>query len=493
MYKISKSHQVSFSDFNQPMGFKLNPENRWVKRAEIIPWEQIEKRYVKLFPSNKGTVAKPLRMALGALLIQKWMGYSDLELIESIRENPYLQYFIGLSEATDEAPFVPSLLVEFRKRLTDEVIMELNEVTIESIHQNQVSKQYKENEKDKDKSPDDRNNNSGTMILDATCAPQNIAYPQDINLLNEARENLEDCIDTICEDHKDIEKPRMYRKKARKDYLELAKCRKRNKKKIRKAIKKQLQYITRDLGYISKFQAMGIVIRRWYLKRIEVIKKVLEQQKYMYKHCINRVDDRIVSLSQDYIRPIVRGKARSKVEFGAKFDMSVDERGICRSESFSFDAYNEGDTLISAIERYKNRTSHYPERVLVDTIYRSRENRKYCKERGIRISGPALGRPRQQLSKEERKQSYQDSVDRIEVERDFGLCKRCFGLGLITTKLADTTKGSIALSIYIMNINHLMRVYFYQIFGSIFFKIVNKIKEGIFQKIVTFFSVPSIE
>ena len=88
------------------------------------------------------------------------------------------------------------------------------------------------------------------MIIDATCAPQNIKYPQDIILLNEAREKLEKLTKKICKEQNRYV-PRMYRKNARKDYLALAKCRKRGAKKIRKAIKKQLQYIRRDLGYME--------------------------------------------------------------------------------------------------------------------------------------------------------------------------------------------------------------------------------------------------
>ena len=122
MYKFDRNHQFKLTDFNQPMGLKMNPENRWVKKAETIPWNEIEDRYAKLFPSKKGMPAKPLRAALGSLLIQKQLQFSDRELVEEIRENPYFQYFIGLSGYKDEIPFVPSLLVEFRKRLTEEVL-----------------------------------------------------------------------------------------------------------------------------------------------------------------------------------------------------------------------------------------------------------------------------------------------------------------------------------------------------------------------------------
>ena len=141
--------------------------------------------------------------------------------------------------------------------------------------------------------------------------------------------------------------------------------------------------------------------------------------------------------------------------------MSIDETGFARLERLSFNAYNEGDVLIGTIEGYRERTGHYPERVVVDQIYRNRKNRAFCKEHGIRISGPALGRPKQ-LSKDERIQSYNDNNDRIEVERGFSLAKRCYGMGLIRTRLDTTTRCSIALSILAMNINHLVAVRFFQ-------------------------------
>ena len=137
-----------------------------------------------------------------------------------------------------------------------------------------------------------------------------------------------------------------------------------------------------------------------------------------------------MSISQPYIRPIVREKAKIPTEFGAKLDLSIDENGMARLEKQSFDAYNESEVLETAVENYRKRTGHYPERVLANTIYRNRKNLQYCKVHGIRMSGPALGRPKKD-PEVSRKQIYQDSVDRIEVERSFSLAKRSYGLGLI--------------------------------------------------------------
>lgn len=110
MYKFDRNHQFSLKDFNQPVGLNTNPENRWVKKAETIPWDAIEDRYASLFPSHTGMPAKPLRTALGSLLIQKKYEYPDRELVEQIRENPYYQYFIGIPGYEDKAPFAPSLI-----------------------------------------------------------------------------------------------------------------------------------------------------------------------------------------------------------------------------------------------------------------------------------------------------------------------------------------------------------------------------------------------
>ena len=174
---------------------KMNPENRWVRLADSIPWDELEKKYADLFPRNTGNVDKPLRMALGSLIIQKKIQFSDWELVEQIVENPYLQYFIGLPGYQDEPPFDPSMLVLFRKRLDVDAIMDANALMF--YHRNDDDNPLSSgSSSDAPSSSQDKTDfgtagNQGTLIVDATCAPANIRYPQDISLLNEAREKLE--------------------------------------------------------------------------------------------------------------------------------------------------------------------------------------------------------------------------------------------------------------------------------------------------------------
>ena len=287
------------------------------------------------------------------------------------------------------------------------------------------------------------------MIVDATCAPSNIRYPQDMSLLNEARENAEKLLDVL-HSPKDGKKPRTYRKCARKDYLKYVRSRKHTTKTTRKAIGKQLNYLKRDLAAIDEKLKQGKSLNIHQKERLETIRKIYEQQKYMYDNHTHSVEDRIVSVSQPFVRPIVRGKAGKPVEFGMKFDISVSD-GWTRLEYHSFDAYNEATKLQEMIEHFRKREGHYPSRILADKIYRNRENLSYCKERGIRLSGPALGRPKKDAFRD-KAQDYRDECERVEVERKFSLGKRKCGMGLVTAKLEETAAHVVALSILLLNL-----------------------------------------
>ena len=449
MYRYSNG-QISLADFKQPVGMNLKESNRWVKKAQTIPWLEIEKRYAALFTNRKGNVAKPLRLALGACIIQAEYGFSDEETALMIQENPYLQYFCGYPGYDDEKlPFDPSLMVYFRKRLTLEVLGEINEMIVRDAKERQAKEVKSKDDSDDSDDHPGASGNSGTMIVDATCAPSNIRYPQDVSLLNEARENAEKLLDVL-HDPADGKKPRTYRERARKDYLKYTRCRKHTAKMTRKAIGKQLTYLRRDLDAVDGKLSLGKSLTTRQMERLDTIRTIYEQQKYMYDNQTRRVNDRIVSVSQPFIRPIVRGKAGKPVEFGAKLDISVVD-GWTRLECCSFDAYNEAGNLQEMAERFREREGHYPCRILADKIYRNRENLNYCKEHGIRLSGPALGRPRKGEPRD-KSQDYRDECERVEVERRFSLAKRKCGMGLVTAKLRETSAHVIAMSVLVLNL-----------------------------------------
>ncbi len=155
-----------------------------------------------------------------------------------------------------------------------------------------------------------------------------------------------------------------------------------------------------------------------------------------------------------YVRPVVRGKASKPTEFGAKLHLSIDEYGFARIEHLSFDAYNEGPMLIQTLDAYKYHHGSYPERVLVNQIYRTRPNIAFCQKNGIRFTGPRLGRPvkNEEIKRKDVKIAAKDNVDRIQIERYFNTAKRRNRMGPITKKREDTSLTTIALSVLVTNI-----------------------------------------
>ena len=446
MYKIRR--QLSIDDFIFPYG-KLKADNRWVKMADLIPWDDIEKEYAVGFVNN-GAPAHPARLALGSLIVKQALGCSDEELVCQVAENAYIQFFIGLGEFQEECPFGASTLVAFRKRFTEENIAQINEAILARQRRSDTDG----DDTDGTGSPPAER----TMTLDATVAPSDIAYPQDMRLLSEAREHLEKIIDFICA-QSGSKKPRMYRNIARKDYLVWSKSKRRTPPMTRKAIRKQLGYVSRDLTYIEALvdeHACDLDARQ--VKLLETIATLHYQQSYMYEMRTHSVADRIVSIPQPWVRPMVRNKAKVKTEFGAKVSVSCDDKGFARIEGLSFDAFNESDDLIRAVEAYRKREGCWPERVLADKIYRNRANLVWCKERNVRLSGPKLGRPPKDaaLTKEAKTQERMDAADRNTVEGVFGTAKRTYGLDPVAARLEETTKTVIGLSILVFNLKKLL-------------------------------------
>ena len=249
MYPKKESKKSTVENFKIPSEWKPKEENRWVIMSKIIPWEEFEEEYAKNFSENKGAPAKPFRMALGSLIIKEILGISDRETVEQIKENPYLQYFIGLERYENEEAFDASMLVHFRQRIGIDLVNQINKKMVKEAEEEILPEVEERSE------GEGENQNRGKLLIDATCAPADIKYPTDIGILNEAREKTEKIIDSLYKKTKKKgKKPRTYRIKARKDYLKLSKKRRPSRKERRKGIKKQIQYIQRNLAHIEKLR-----------------------------------------------------------------------------------------------------------------------------------------------------------------------------------------------------------------------------------------------
>ena len=195
MYRKENPSTDGPEKFQLPFNGQLSPQNRWIVMANEIPWSEFEDEYASLFSSERGAPALPFRMALGALIIKETLGTSDRETVEQIRENPYLQYLIGKKSYSNKPPFDASMLVYFRDRIDADFINKINLSLVKKAREKEV-------ESEKKNLPAEEingNQNRGKLIVDATCAPADISYPTDLNLLNKARQFTEKVIDILYE------------------------------------------------------------------------------------------------------------------------------------------------------------------------------------------------------------------------------------------------------------------------------------------------------
>lgn len=304
--------------------------------------------------------------------------------------------------------------------------------------------------------------NKGLLIVDATVAPQDIKYPMDLDLLNRSREHLETAITILWAVVPHDGKMLPYvQKVARKSYLNVSKSKKCSKQKMRTAIGEQLRYVNLALERYAFLRALAgdIKMPKYLEDRLAVIPKVYAQQKEMYDNKTHTCADRIVSLSQPFVRPIYRGKKPLATEFGQKLHLSVVD-GFTFLEQTCWSNFNESLDLIDTIEAYKARYGYYPEAVLADEIYRTKKNRDYCKERGIRLSGKPLGRPKKNIEEtiKDKQIAYEDSCKRNAIEGRNGNLKRRYSLDRIMCKLDETAKSEACMDLIAMNARHRLKL-----------------------------------
>jgi len=452
--------QLVLSGFESPFAKELNPANRWVVLAHLIPWDEICNLYLQLVPTSK-TGRPPLnpRVVLGSLIIKHLCNLDDRETVEQISENIYMQYFLGYSSFTDEPPFDASLFVEFRKRLGMDKLNAINEriATLKTHFENQNPSKDKSD--DSSSTPPSDNDqpesiepptHKGRVIMDASACPQDIAYPTDLKILNDAREKLEELIDKVHTPDLHDKKPRTYRQNARKDYLQTAQKKSKSRKRVQKAIRQQLNYVCRNIKSIHALldvyeqEKLAFPLTPSEQKYLFVVQTLYWQQKQMYDTQTHSIEHRIVSIHQPHVRPIVRGKEQAKVEFGAKIHLSLID-GISFLDELSWEAFNEGSHMLDYVSKYKERFGFYPREILADQIYCTRANRSALKDLGIRLLAKPLGRT-------SAVQIHVSPGERNPIEGKFGQAKTGYGLDRIKARLKETSQSWIATIILVLNL-----------------------------------------
>lgn len=488
MIKEINTEQVQL--FATPFEQELDLENRWIKFSKLLPWNKLSGYYYSRMDKKMGAGTIDARVVLGALIIKHHEELSDEGTIESIKENLYMQYFLGLSSFKRDAVFAPSLFVEIRKRLGLDYWQEINDIIIK--HNTPEKKNDSEENKGNNqllntdeisKEANIQEPNNGTINIDATIVEQDIQYPTDLGILNESREKAEEIIDIICL-KTNQEKPRTYRITARKKYLNVAKKKRRTHKEIRKAVRMQLNFVNRDLQHINTLLSgcsdLSSLFNKHELKYLQVINEVYRQQKEMHSNRTHSTLNRIVSIHQPHVRPMVRGKAGSDVEFGSKIGICVHD-GLTYLDHLSWNSYNETEDLKTSAENYKKRNGYYPAKINADQIYITRVNRNWCKENNIQLNGKPLGRPTEQ-TKEKIKELRKGVGERNCVEGKFGQAKRWYGMGNIHAKLPTTSESMIGAIVVVLNLIRLVQQHVSTFMKLIIYKLIKYIQHVFLNK-----------
>jgi transposase, IS5 family len=471
--KYVSPNQMILEGFETPFQQKLCKSNRWVRLSEQIPWDRIIQFYDRTFTATEGRPPINGRVVLGSVIIKHMLNLTDREVILQIQENMFMQYFLGFSSFTNEEPFSHTMFVPIREKLSIEIMAQINEIILQhhkiieensSMNEDKKSNEDIGNEEEKSESilEEEKTDkpNKGKLLMDATVAPQNITFPTDLKLLNASREKSEEIIDKLYRKDLFEEKPRTYRINARKEFLNTNKKKRKTSQQIYKANGSQIRYLNRNINYIFKmlsvYENAGdniyIPLSKRDLEYFYIIQKVYSQQNGMYTNKTKTVEDRIVSIHQPHVRPIVRGKDGKPAEFGSKIQLALVD-GFSFLDKLSWDNFNESTCLKTSVEKYKQLFGFYPKEVLADQIYCTRANRIYLKERGIRLSGKPLGRPK----KDQASSILVSPGERNPIEGKFGQAKVRYGMNLIKAKLKTTSESWIASIVLVLNLVNLTR------------------------------------
>lgn len=415
-----------------PFGGKLDGDNRWLKIAELIPWKELENKYCQHF-STTGRPAHDAQLVIGLLLLKHMTGTSDREIVQLVSENPYMQAFCGIDNFTAGKMIDPSTLTNVRKRLGKKHFKELEELTYKHLIERKIIK-------------------AKGMLVDATVFPENIRYPTDTGLLNEARQWLVSKIKTI--GGKIGKKYRTYCRTARQEYLNFNKKKRKTKKDVKRIRKSMLQFVRRNVRQFNEVLTLaaeqGVVVAQKVTERLTVIKELLAQQWHMHRENVKRIDDRIVSLHKPQVRPIKRGKSGKDVEFGPKASLSH-VGAFTFLDRLSTDNFNESGDVALQLANYENRFGNKPPYVVGDRIYGTSDNRKLLKDNAIRDAFEPRGRkPRDERPADRWRKRKRKERNRI--EGAFGHVKNHFGLDRIKYSIEGGDELWVRLGLMVANL-----------------------------------------
>lgn len=420
-----------------PEWYFFNNSTELGRIYKLIPWDDL----VKLLPEKKNPAGAPSYLPragyFGLMFLKHYTGLSDEKLLAAFQTNYAYQMFCGCRLKVGQVIRDNAFVSRTRSYLAKYCDM------------NKVQKVLIEAWKGKLE-------NTNVLMMDATCYEVHLRFPTDVKLLWESCTFLwEEQIPSLCK-LAGLKLPRSKFKEQKIKQIDFSKKRRVGIKANKKRVKTLLRLLKKGIDAYQSLlnQAKGLHLSEYVSKRFKTIQKVYQQQSYLVVNKTTSVKNRIVSLSQPHIRPIVRGKENKPVEFGIKAHI-MQVGGINIVEHHSFEAFNETTRLKHAY--FKHRTLIGPcTHLAADGIYPTNSNRRFCSAKKLQTNFVAKGKSIKDKNIKKLKSIL--SVERgTRLEGSFGTEKENYGLRKIKAKTSETQIVWMFFGIFTANVVRLSK------------------------------------
>lgn len=419
LFSISENYELFYARFLESDLGKIYQSIPWKDLVSAFDLQENSLGRKSLF-SPKGRIA--------LMFLKNYTEVSDRKLIEQLNGNLDYQFFcdicLGANRLTN-TKIVSQIRCELAEKLS---IDEIEKILY------QCWKPYIREERQ--------------AVVDATCYESEVRYPSIWKLLWEAVSWLYNQLKINCK----LLGKKMIRSKFikwKKRYIGFSKMRRKTNVKRKSLTRALLKLLKKFLDFEQEFHPSDIKFTKDYYKRVAVINKVYEQQLHHFETG-EKIKNRIVSISKDYVRPIVRGKEIKKVEFGAKVN-KVQIDGLSFIEHISFDAFNEGTRLISSIYKVQGLTRKRLTVIGADAIYATNKNRNYVTKHQIKTDFKPKGRKSKNHKEEQKIKQLITKERATRLEGSFGTEKEYYHLKKIKAKNSKTEMLWIFFGIHTKN------------------------------------------
>lgn len=436
MLKIQKitdlEPTIAFSEYDFYSQYKesfASSELGGLYRA--LPWEEL----VKTIGLKESLLGRDSHFSpwgkIALMVLKSYTGLSDAMLIDNLNSNIHYQLFCGVRINPLNPLTNDKIVSQYRCEIASLVDLESFQQTLATYW-----KPYLEE--------------LSVCMTDATCYESYIRHPTPVKLLWESIDWLhqEMCILYKSQGH---HKPRTKYDKQSEKYHTYCKKRKPRKSQRKVLTRSLLHLLNKLIGltdHLLSKEKENLNLSARFLKRYPVIKKINAQQHLHFEG--KKVKHTIVSIDKPYIRPIVRGKEKKKVEFGAKVNL-LQTGGINFIEHFSYEAFNEGTHLESSIIKHQQLFHRRVKLVAADAIYATNANRKYCSKRRITTSFVRKGRPGKDEEQIALMRSILSKERSTRLEGSFGTQKLFYNLQKVKARRPDTEMLWILFGIHTAN------------------------------------------